>query len=180
MSTQVSIPGYVAGTWVIDAAHSDVAFQVRMMGFVKVRGTFDDFQGTIVLAPNPLDSSVNVVIKTGSVRTKNKKRDEHLHHDDFLNVEQHPTMTFTSTGVRPDGDRYLVDGDLTIRAITKQVTLSLEPKGFDAGSDGTPAARFAASTQIICTDFGVTRGKAAIAVSDKDEISLDITAHKQG
>lgn len=180
MSTQVNIPGYAAGTWVIDSAHSDVSFGVRLLGIAKVRGSFQDFEGTIVLAENPLDSSVNAVIKTASVKTKNKKRDKHLHHDDFLNVEQYPTMTFTSTGIRADGDKFLVDGDLTLRAVTKKVTLNLEPKGFGAGPDGKPQASFSASTVITCTDFGVTRGKSAFAVGDKDEISLEIQAVKQG
>jgi polyisoprenoid-binding protein YceI len=180
MSTQVNIPGYVAGTWAIDTAHSDVSFRVRLLGIAKVRGTFSDVAGTIVLADNPLDSSVNAVIKTASVTTKNKRRDEHLRHDDFLNAEQYPTITFSSTGVRADGDTFLVDGDLTIRAVTKQVTLNLEPKGFSAGADGKPVARFSASTEITCTDYGVTRGKAAAFISDQDTIVLEIEARQQG
>lgn len=179
MSTQVSIPGYVAGAWAIDTARSEISFQVRMLGFVNVRGTFDDFEGTVVLAENPLDSSVNAVIRTQSVNTKNDRRDNHLRTDDFLNAEQYPTITFNSTGVRADGDAFLVDGDLTIRAITKQVTLKLEPKGFSTGSDGTQVATFTATTEIICTEFGVTRGSAAPFVSAKDKITLEVQAARQ-
>lgn len=174
MSTQVNIPGYVAGTWLIDTAHSEASFQARQLGVAKVRGRFDDFEG-IVTAENPLDSSVNAVIKTASVNTKNKHRDKHLHKDDFLNVEQYPTMTFTSTGVRIDGDNFLVDGDLTIRAVTKQVTLNLEFNGFD----GKPLAGFSAYTEIDRNEYDVTAGLANAVISDKVKITLKIEANKQ-
>ncbi|HEY0640312.1 MAG TPA: YceI family protein [Pseudonocardiaceae bacterium] len=179
MSTQVNIPGYVTGTWGLDTVHSDVSFQARHFGVAKVRGSFDDFEGTIVTTENVLDSSVNVVIRTASVNTKNQARDEHIRQDDFLNVEQYPTMTFASTGVRLDGDTVLVDGDLTIRAITKQVTLTVEFNGFGAGFDGRPLAGFSAHTEIDRNDFGVTGGPAAAVVSDRIKILLEIEATKQ-
>lgn len=179
MSTQVSIPGYVAGTWVIDSAHSDVSFWVRLLGFTKVRGTFDDFEGTIVLAEDPLDSSVNAVIKSVSVNTRNPRRDKDLQKDDYLGSEQYPTITFASTGVRVDGDSFLVDGDLTIRAVTQQVTLNLEPKGFGEGADGSPQAKFAASTEVSSAAFGVTLGKAKAVIGDKNTVTLDIEATRQ-
>lgn len=178
-STQVNVPGYVAGTWVIDTVHSDVSFQVRHFGVAKVRGSFDDFEGTIVTAENPLDSSVNAVVKTASVSTRNEDRDEHLRQDDFLNVEQYPTMTFTSTGVRVDGDSFLVDGDLTIRAVTKQVTLNLELNGIGVGFNGKPLVGFSAYTEISRNEFGVTGGPMAAVVGDKVKIILEIEAHKQ-
>jgi polyisoprenoid-binding protein YceI len=177
MSTQIDIPGYVAGTWAIDTVHSVVSFQVRLLGVFKTRGAFDDFEGTIVTTENPLDSSVHAVIKTASVNTKNKRRDKDLHKDSFLNAGQYPTMTFTSTGVRADGDHFLVDGDLTIRAVTKPVTLTLKPNGF--GTDGKPLARFTAHTEISCNEFGVTRGASAPAISDKVGITLEIQASRQ-
>ena len=178
MSTQVSIPGYVAGTWAIDTVRSDVSFQIGLLGVAKGRGRFEDLEGTIVTAENPLESSVNAVIKTASVSTKNKIRDRHLHQDDFLNVEQYPTMTFTSTGVRADGDNFLIDGDLTIREVTKPVTLNLEVNGF--GSDGEPqAAGFSAHTEISRDEFGVTGGAAGTVLSDKVKIALKLEARKQ-
>ncbi|GFJ76386.1 YceI family protein [Phytohabitans houttuyneae] len=103
MSMQVDIPGYVAGSWVIDAASSDVTFQIQQMGFSTVSGSFDDFEGTIVTADNPRDSSVTAVIRTASVNTRNKRRDKHLQTKGYLNTKQHPTITFASTGVREDG-----------------------------------------------------------------------------
>ncbi|HET8662641.1 MAG TPA: YceI family protein [Micromonosporaceae bacterium] len=179
MSTQVNTPGYLAGTWVIDAVHSDVSFQVRYFGVAKLCGSFDDFEGTIVTAENPLDSSVNAVIRTASVNTKNTARDDNLRQADFLDVDQYPTMTFASTGVRVDGDRFLVDGDLTIRAVTKQVTLNLEFNGVGAGFTGKPLVGFSAYGEISRNEFGVAGGPMAAAVSDKVRIAIEIAAHKQ-
>lgn len=174
MSQQVDIPGYVAGTWVIDTVHSDVSFQARHCGVAKVRGTFDEFEGTIVTAENPLDSSVNVTIRTASVNTRNKIRDENLCSDDFLSVEHHPTITFTSTEVRADGENFLVDGDLTIRSVTKQVTLNAELNGFGVGYDGKALAGFSAYTEIDRNEFDVIGGPAGAIVSDKIKIMLEV------
>lgn len=179
MSTQINIPGYVAGTWAFDTAHSEVSFQVRHLGVAKVRGTFEEYEGTIVTAENPLDSSVNVVITTSSVSTRNKKRDAALQQEDFLHVEKFPTMTFNSTGVRANGNNYLLDGDLTIRDVTRQVTLDLELNGFAVSFDGKTLAGFSASTEIERSDFGVTAGQAAAVVGEKVKIILEIEAHKQ-
>lgn len=178
MSTQVSIPGYVAGTWAIDPARSDVSFWVRLLGFTKVRGTFDDFEGTIVLAEDPLESSVNAVIRTASVNTKNPRRDTDLQKDDYLASEQYPTITFVSTGVRVDGAAFLVDGDLTIRAATQKVTLTLEPQGFE-DADGKPQAKFSAGAEVSSAAFGVTLGRAKAVIGDKNTVTLGIVATKQ-
>lgn len=176
MTTQENIPGYIAGMWRIDNAHSEVSFQARHLGISKVRGSFDDYEGTIVTAENPLDSTVNVVIKTASVSTKHDFRDGHIKGDDFLAVEKYPTMEFTSTGIRADGDDFLLDGDLTIRDVTKRVTLNLEINGFAQGFDGKPVAGFSAGTEIDRKDFGVTGGPASAMVSDKIKITLEIEA----
>src|SRR5581483_6961021 len=87
--TQISIPGYAVGTWVFDLAHSEVSFQVRHLGVAKVRRRFDDSEGTSVTADNPLDSSVNAVIRTASVNTNTQMRDDNLRQADFLNVERY-------------------------------------------------------------------------------------------
>lgn len=179
MSTQVSIPGYAPGTWAIDTDRSTVSFQARLLGITNVRGTFSDFEGTIVLAEDPLDSSVNAVIKTASVDSKNKTRDKHFQRDDFFNPAEYPTITFSSTAVRVDGDNFLVDGDLTIRAITKQATLKLEPKGFTDGAGGKSLATFSAHTEVLCTDFGMTCGSAAFAINKLAKVNLEIEAHKK-
>ncbi|MFE3316199.1 YceI family protein, partial [Embleya sp. NPDC059213] len=128
MTTSVeTIPGYVAGAWTIDQVHSDVSFSVRHLGVAKVRGRFDDFAGSIVTAENPLESSVTATIETASVNSNNKMRDDHIRNEDFLDTDTFPQLTFVSTGIRAESSVvYLVDGDLTLRGVTKQVTLELE------------------------------------------------------
>src|SRR5437868_9752238 len=127
MTTQLeTIPGYTTGTWTIDAVHSDVAFSVRHLGVGKARGRFDEFEGTITLAENPLESSVTATIQTASVSSKNSMRDEHIKGEDFLDVASHPTMTFVSTSVEAkSAGVFLVNGDLTLRGKTNPVVLEL-------------------------------------------------------
>jgi polyisoprenoid-binding protein YceI len=171
------IEGYVAGTWKIDAVHSDVSFYVRHLGVSKVRGHFATFEGTIVTAEDPLASSVSAVIRTESVSTNNESRDTHVRSADFLDVENHPEMTFTSTAVRPQSaELFEVDGELTLRGVTEPVTLKLELNGFGKGFDGNPVAGFSAATEISRNAFGVTGGAAGAAVSDKIKIALEIEA----
>ncbi|RKT55876.1 YceI family protein [Saccharothrix australiensis] len=181
MTTQTEqIPGYLAGTWAIDPVHSDVSFVVRHLGVSKVRGHFDTFEGTIVTAENPLESTVTAKIATASINTKNAQRDAHVKNEDFLDVENHPELTFTSTGVRAHGEGYLVDGQLTLRGVTKPVTLELELNGFGDGmAEGSKVAGFSASTEISRKDFGVTGGPAGAAVGDKITILLEIEATLQ-
>ena len=102
--TAVEIPGYVAGTWTIDPVHSEVSFVVRHMMVSKVRGRFDKFEGTITTAEDPLQSRVDATVDLSSVNTGAPDRDNHIRSADFFEVESHPTMTFHSTGVRPEGD----------------------------------------------------------------------------
>src|SRR6266481_5994845 len=109
--TAVEIPGYVAGTWTIDPVHSELSFVVRHMMVSKVRGRFDKFEET----------SVTATVELSSVNTGEPNRDNHIRSADFFEVESHPHLTFRSTGVRPDGDDFLLDGDLTIRGTTKPV-----------------------------------------------------------
>ncbi|GAA1336972.1 YceI family protein [Saccharothrix algeriensis] len=180
MTTQhVQIPGYLAGTWAIDPVHSDVSFVVRHLGVSKVRGHFDTFEGTIVTAENPLESTVTAKIATASINTKNAQRDAHVKNEDFLDVDKHPELTFTSTGVRAHGEGFLVDGELTLRGVTKPVTLELELNGFGDGMGGGKVAGFSASTEISRKDFGVTGGPAGAAVGDKITILLEIEASQQ-
>lgn len=178
MTTQTDvIDGYVAGTWTIDAVHSDVSFFVRHLGVSKVRGSFATFEGTIVTGENPLDSKVEAVIKTSSVSTNNEMRDNHVRNADFLDVENFPELTFTSTAVRPKtSELFEVDGDLTLHGVTKTVTLQLELNGFGTHYEGHAIAGFSAATEISRSEFGVTGGAAGAAVSDKIRIALEIEA----
>ncbi|MFF0725880.1 YceI family protein [Streptomyces sp. NPDC004134] len=171
------IPAYETGTWTIDPVHSDVSFVVRHLGVTRVRGTFDHVEGTIVTHEDPLQSEVNAVIQTTSVNTRNDMRDDHVRTADFLDVETYPEMTFKSTGIREKDGVYLIDGDLSLRGVTRPVTLETEVGGFAPGQqEGSKVVGFSASTEISRSDYGVTGGAAGAAVSDKIKITLDIEA----
>jgi polyisoprenoid-binding protein YceI len=139
-STSTQIPGYVVGTWDIDPVHSDVSFTVRHMMVSKVRGRFGSFSGEIVTAPEFTDSTVTTTLDATSVDTGNGQRDGHLRTADFFAVETHPTWTFRSTAIRPDGDDYALDGELTIKGVTRPVTFALEAPSRPTASARTPTA----------------------------------------
>ncbi|MGM1059611.1 YceI family protein [Saccharothrix sp. Mg75] len=181
MTSQTAIPGYLVGTWAIDPVHSDISFVVRHLGVSKVRGHFGTFEGTIVTAENPLESTVTAKIDAASIDTRNEQRDAHVRGEDFLDVEKFPELTFTSSGVRAHGEGFLVDGELSFHGVTKAVTLELELNGFGDGmSEGAKVAGFSASTEISRKDFGITGGPAGAVVGDKITILLEIEAAKQG
>jgi polyisoprenoid-binding protein YceI len=179
-STTVQIPGYVAGTWAIDPVHSEVSFTVRHMMVSKVRGRFDTYEGTIVTAENPLDSVVTASVDLSSINTGQEQRDAHIRSADFFEVEKHTHMTFVSTGIRPDGSDFLLDGDLTLKGVTKPVTFKLEISGFGPDAYGGTRAGFSATTEINRMDYGVTFNgpipgvPGGVAVSEKVTISLEI------
>jgi polyisoprenoid-binding protein YceI len=177
----VEIPGYIAGTWQIDPVHSEVSFVVRHMMVSKVRGRFDTFEGTVVTAPNPLDSTVTASIDLSSVNTGQEQRDAHIRSADFFEVDKHPHMTFQSTGVRADaGEGFLLDGDLTIRGVTKAITLQLEINGFGPDSTGGTRVGFSAQGEINRMDFGVSFNgpipgvPGGVAVSDRVALTLEV------
>lgn len=176
--TAVEIPGYVAGTWTIDPVHSEVSFVVRHMMVSKVRGRFDTFSGTITTAEDPLQSTVTATVDLSSVNTGEPNRDNHIRSADFFEVESHPTMTFQSTGVRRDGDNFLLDGDLTIRGTTRPVTFHLEVNGFGPDAYGGTRVGFSASTDINRMDWGVSYNGpipgGGVAVSEKVNITLEV------
>ncbi|MDQ1465468.1 MAG: hypothetical protein QOC73_2409 [Actinomycetota bacterium] len=179
-TVQQTIPGYLAGTWDIDPVHSDVGFTVRHMMVSKVRGRFARFEGQIVTGENPLDSSVNASIDLASIDTNNDQRDAHIRSADFFEVETYPTMTYTSKGVRYDGDDLILDGELTLKGVTKQVPLRLEVNGFGPDAYGGTRAGFTATADINRRDFGVNFNAAietgGAVVADKVSIHLEIEA----
>lgn len=118
-----------AGTWNIDAVHSAVGFSVKHLMVSKVRGTFDTFSGTITVAEDGTPPAVQAEIDVTSINTNNEQRDGHIKSADFFDAEQFPTATFVSTGVRAKGDDYILDGDFTLKGVTKPVSLELEYNG---------------------------------------------------
>jgi len=175
-----AIPGYLAGTWTIDPAHSDVSFSVRHMMVSKVRGRFGSFSGTIVTAADPLASTVTAGIDATSIDTNQEQRDAHIKSADFFEVEKYPTITFASTSIEPAGDDYLVRGDLTIKGNTKNVPLKLELNGFGPDPFGGTRAGFTATTEISRKEFGVDidmpMDGGGVVVGDKIAITLEIEA----
>src|SRR5438094_955765 len=117
----IDIPGYLAGTWTIDPAHSDVGFVIRHLMISKVKGHFTGFEGRIVTAEDPLESEVTATIDMASIDTANAIRDENLRRADFFDADRYPTMTYRSTGITPDGDGFRLDGELTLKGVTLPV-----------------------------------------------------------
>ena len=179
-STTVQIPGYVVGTWDIDASHSTVGFSVRHMMVSKVRGYFREFSGEIVTAADPALSTVHATIDMDSIDTRQEQRDAHIKSADFFDVGNHTVMTFRSTGVRAEGEDWHVVGELTLKGITKPVTLELELNGFGPDAYGGTRAGFSAKTEISRKAYGVDidmpMDGGGVVVGDKIAVELEIEA----
>ena len=178
MTTATRIPGYIAGTWDIDPVHSDISFAVRHMMVSKVRGRFATFSGTIVTGDDVTESEVTATIDATSIDTNNDQRDGHIKSADFFDVENHPTWTYRSTGVRVDGDGIVVDGDLTIKGVTRSVPLTVEVNGVGPDAYGGTRAGFSATAEINRSDFGVDISMpldgGGVVVGEKVQINLEI------
>lgn len=174
-----------AGTYVVDPTHSSLNFVVRHLVATKVRGSFTDFEGTIVIGDSPETSSVHGSVQAASITTNQEQRDEHLRSGDFLESATHPTLTLVSKRITPQrGDRFELVADLTIRGVTKEVTFDLELLGHGKGmAPGTNFVGFEATTSIDRRDFGVSFNipldGGGFAVSNKVEIELAIEAYAQ-
>ncbi len=179
-SQGLTIPGYIAGTWSVDPVHSEVSFVVRHMMISKVRGRFDTFSGTIVTANDPLQSSAEATIDLTSINTANSQRDDHIRSADFFDVENHPNMTYRTTGIRAAGDGLEVDGELTIRGVTRPLVLALEVNGFGPDAYGGTRAGFSASGEINRNDFGVNYNGpipgGGTVIGDKVSLTIEIEA----
>ncbi|HTZ91811.1 MAG TPA: YceI family protein [Streptosporangiaceae bacterium] len=179
-ATETSIPGYEAATWNIDPVHSEVGFSVRHMMVSKVRGRFGKFSGQLVTAENPLQSSVTAEIDLTSINTGQEQRDQHIQSADFFEVETYPTMTYKSTGVRVEDGEYVLDGELTLKGVTKNVPLRLEIQGFGPDAYGGYRAGFTATGEINRRDFNVNFNaplqNGGVVVADKIQLQLEIEA----
>lgn len=172
--------GWVAGTWTIDPAHTNVSFVARHL-MTRVRGTFREVSGQIVTAADPAQSTVAADIAVASVSTGVEMRDNHLRSADFFEADRYPRMTYTSTGLRPVDGSWVLAGELTIREVTRPVDLEVEFLGSDPdGLQGEPRIGFSAQGSISRRDFGISFGLAAdgtkIVVADKIGLTLDIQA----
>jgi polyisoprenoid-binding protein YceI len=178
----VSIPP--VGTYELDRVHTVVGFVARHM-LSKVRGQFTDVTGTIEVGDSPEDSRVDVEVKTESITTHTEKRDQHLMSGDFLEIEKHPVLTFKGTALRPTGGTsFELDGDLTIKDVTRPVTVSGEFLGWGPNMEGEPMLAASAKTTIDREDWGMTWNMAVetggFLVGKKVDLEIEFEAHRVG
>jgi polyisoprenoid-binding protein YceI len=169
-------------TWTLDTTHSGIAFSVRHMVVAKVRGRFASWSGTVELDEADIARSrVDVQIDASSIDTGNAQRDEHLRSGDFFDVQQFPSLRFSSRRVEAVSDERLrVVGDLSLHGVTREVTLDVERGGQAKDPWGNRRAGFAATTSILRSDFGLSWNQAletgGLLVADRIDIELDIQA----
>ena len=169
-------------TWKIDPTHTTAGFSVKHMMFTTVRGKFNEVDGTITFDPqNPGSASVDAHVRSSSVFTGVADRDNHLRGADFFDADNHPAITFKSTGVQSaTPTKATVVGDLTIRGTTKQVTMDVEYLGTGKNPWGATVAGFTATTTINREEFGLTWNQAleagGILVGRDVKLELDVQA----
>ncbi|WP_224746922.1 YceI family protein [Pelovirga terrestris] len=173
-----------ATTYMVDATHSQIHFSVNHLMFFKVRGTFNEFSGSVDVDPVAKTlTAAAATINTATVNTRDEKRDEHLRSDDFFDVANHPTISFTSKTVSGAGDNIRVVGDITIRGVTKEITLNGSFVGAMTDHMGNERAGFVATGEVNRKDFGLNWNRAletgGVVVGDTVEIGLEIAAVKQ-
>ena len=172
-------------SWNIDSSHSAIQFVVRHMMLSKVRGEFEKFTGTVTLdEKNPTNTSVEIQVDINSINTRDAKRDGHLKSPDFFNAEVYPTMTFKSTKVeQTDAQHARLIGNLTIRDVTKPVTLTVEHLGIVKNPWGMTSAGFSATTKINRKDWGLNWNMAletgGFLVGDDIEINVELELVQQ-
>ena len=174
-----------AGAWDIDPVHSLVEFSVRHLMVSKVKGRFGRFSGTITVGDGPLggaveSGAVEASIDVASISTGDDQRDAHLRSPDFLDVERHPVATYRSRAVRPRGEGFVVDGDLTLHGVTRPVPLHLELNGIGPDHTGATRAGFSATAELNRRDFGIDitmpLANGGVVVGDKVALALEIQA----
>jgi polyisoprenoid-binding protein YceI len=182
MTAAVSAQQLSAGTWAIDLVHSSINFSVRHLMVGKIHGRFDQFGGAVTIAEDGTPS-VTAEVDVNSIDTGNEQREAHIKAADFFDVAEFPTARFVSTAVRADGDNYVLDGDFTLKGVTKPVALTLVFNGVSPGMGRGEVAGFEASVVLSRKDFGVgpelpLDGGGTI-VGDKITITLALEALKQ-
>ncbi|MGI8521853.1 MAG: YceI family protein [Nocardioides sp.] len=172
----------ISGKYTLDNTHTQLGFSARHAMVTTVRGQFRDFEGSAVVdVENPSESSVSVTIKTASVDTGVADRDGHLRSGDFFEVETHPEITFVSTAVeRTDDVTWAITGDLTIKDVTRSVTIPFEQTGSARDPFGNLRIGFEGEAAISRKDFGLTYNAAletgGVLISDKIKLAFDISA----
>jgi polyisoprenoid-binding protein YceI len=181
MTTAV-IPSTLTGTYVLDPTHSRIGFVARHAMITKVRGSFNEFEGSGYLdVENPAASHLQLTIKAATIDTRNAQRDEHLRSNDFLALDRYPEITFASTSVeRIDDEHFRVTGDLTVRGVTKPVTVDFEFTGSAVDPFGNTRLGFEGATSINRKDWGVNWNAAleagGVLVSEKVDLEFEVSA----
>ncbi len=171
-------------TWVIDQSHTTAEFSVKHMMIATVKGRFNQVQGSIVADPANLTSAqFEGTVQVASIHTGDEQRDAHLRSADFFDVENHPTLSFRSTGVQQQGDELKLLGDLTIRGTTKPVTWTLEYEGQGKDPWGNQRIAFTATTSLNRKEFGLTWNAAletgGVLVGETVKLEVHIEAIQQ-
>ncbi len=174
----------LTGTYTLDPAHTRIGFVARHAMVTKVRGAFNEFEGTATLdGANPAASSAQVTISTASIDTRNAQRDGHLRSNDFLAMDEHPQITFASTGARQvDDTTFELTGDLTIKGVTNPITIPFSFEGAAKDPFGNLRVGFEGAVTINRKDYGITWNAAletgGVLVSDKVTLEFELSLVK--
>jgi polyisoprenoid-binding protein YceI len=177
-----TLPATLSGSYTIDPSHSRIGFVARHAMVTKVRGSFNEFSGAGHLdAEDPTRSTVELTIQAASIDTRNADRDAHLRSNDFFDMEQYPEIAFRSTAVQPvDAEHYRVAGDLTIKGVTKPVTVEVEYTGSAVDPFGNQRVGFEGTTTVNRKDWGVNWNAAleagGVLVSEKVTLEFEVSA----
>ena len=180
--TTTTVPTTATGTYALDPSHSRIGFVARHAMVTKVRGSFNEFEGSGYFdAENPANSHLQLSIQAASIDTRNADRDGHLRSNDFFDMENYPQITFTSTGVEQvDAESYRVTGDLTIKGVTKPVTVDFEYTGTAVDPYGNTRIGFEGTTTVNRKDWGVSWNAAleagGVLVSEKVTLEFEVSA----
>ncbi|GAA5023323.1 YceI family protein [Terrabacter aeriphilus] len=171
----------ITGDYTLDPSHTRVGFSARHAMVTKVRGHFDEFEGTAHIdTATPANSSVTVTISAASVTTGNEQRDGHLKTPDFFDIANYPQITFVSTDVERDGTEWAITGDLTINGVTKSVTIPFEETGSAKDPFGNTRVGFEGEVTIDRTEWNLSFNAAletgGVLVSEKVKLEFDVSA----
>jgi|SRR5215211_24675 len=184
MATTAIATAVPTGTWRIDPAHSSVEFSVKHLGIATVRGKFNEFDGTLEIGDDLGSARAYGTVQTASVYTNEDQRDNHLRSEDFFHAEAHPELSFVSSAIRPvDEETFEIEGELTMRGVTRPITLKAEVQGTESDPWGNERVGLEVTGQLGRGDWGMTfnqaLGSGNVLVSDRVKLSLDISAVKQ-